>query len=764
MARMMCARISRGASRFRLVLLLLLTAIPGAGVQPAFAQTCEEAAWAPWNLQPRGRLLMAYDSAREVLVALTTEGSIYGQRAGTTWESTGTEPWTLRATGGPGPRNGSAMTYDAARGVCVLFGGNINGPDELSDTWTWDGEAWTLVATDGPEPRVGHAMAYDPDHQRVLLFGGEGISNTRLGDTWSWDGEAWTLLSTQGPSPRTWPSLTYDTARRRAVLYGGRFPIVTDTWEFDGTTWTQVAMTGPSPRDLPAMAYDAVRERTVLFGGQPPQGKLPSDTWEWDGVSWSLISPEGAPGARVSSAAAFHQGLGRVVMAGGVDARFGQVPPSGVVWSWDGADWARQWTEPLSPPAAAGPMVYDSDRQVSVANLFYERGSEQIRETWEWNGAEWTFRTATDVPGGPMVFDSARHYTLLTGIGTWRWDGEEWANISAFSPGGGAMAFDSDRNVAVLYAGGDNRETWEWDGGAWTLRSQFDPQDKFGPQARSDAAMYYDPDSQRTVMYGGNGRFFRVNETWAWDGTSWTFLGGGPPARMAASITYDSRRRVGVLFGGWMTVSTTYDDTWERDAAGMWRLVDEGVPSERLSAAMTYDAARDNIVLFGGIFGADDTWIRTVRTLKAGPMITSQPQSAAQPRGGGVSFHVGASGDGTLSYQWRKDGEPLVDTDRIHGTRTEVLFILNLDVQDDGVYDVLVSNACDSVTSEPATLKITDRCPGDFNTDGILNSQDFFDFLGAFFALLPDADFDDSGTVDTADFFAYLDAFFTDCD
>jgi hypothetical protein len=54
-------------------------------------------------------------------------------------------------------------------------------------------------------------------------------------------------------------------------------------------------------------------------------------------------------------------------------------------------------------------------------------------------------------------------------------------------------------------------------------------------------------------------------------------------------------------------------------------------------------------------------------------------------------------------------------------------------------------------------------CPADFNGDDTVNSQDFFDFLVAFFALLPSADFNDDGTVNSQDFFDFLVAFFAGC-
>jgi hypothetical protein len=62
---------------------------------------------------------------------------------------------------------------------------------------------------------------------------------------------------------------------------------------------------------------------------------------------------------------------------------------------------------------------------------------------------------------------------------------------------------------------------------------------------------------------------------------------------------------------------------------------------------------------------------------------------------------------------------------------------------------------CGSIKCPPPNA-----CPCDFNDSGDVNSQDFFDFLTAFFTEGEGADFNEDGTINSQDFFDFLTCFF----
>lgn len=86
------------------------------------------------------------------------------------------------------------------------------------------------------------------------------------------------------------------------------------------------------------------------------------------------------------------------------------------------------------------------------------------------------------------------------------------------------------------------------------------------------------------------------------------------------------------------------------------------------------------------------------------PAITDYPQSQTNYAGATARFSVIAIGSAPLSYQWQKNGIPLISDGRIDGATSDVLMISGTLTNDAGVYSVIVSNMAGVATSAPIAL------------------------------------------------------------
>jgi hypothetical protein len=114
-----------------------------------------------------------------------------------------------------------------------------------------------------------------------------------------------------------------------------------------------------------------------------------------------------------------------------------------------------------------------------------------------------------------------------------------------------------------------------------------------------------------------------------------------------------------------------------------------------------------------------------------------QPSNTIAAAGSVATFELVATGGVPLAYRWRKDGVDLVNAGAIRGADEPTLVIDPVAPVHFGVYDCVVSNPCGTATSRPAALAVKPpppACPADFDGSGEVTSQDFFDFLTAFFA------------------------------
>lgn len=80
--------------------------------------------------------------------------------------------------------------------------------------------------------------------------------------------------------------------------------------------------------------------------------------------------------------------------------------------------------------------------------------------------------------------------------------------------------------------------------------------------------------------------------------------------------------------------------------------------------------------------------------------IVQQPEARAVALNSNVTFRVVATGGGTLSYQWRKNGENLP------GARSAAYTVNGVDTNAAGVYTVVVGNVLGQMESFPAVLRV----------------------------------------------------------
>jgi hypothetical protein len=309
-------------------------------------------------MSPSGRaeLGMAYDSVRNVTVlfgGLETMGSMTVD-VGDTWEWDG-DNWSPKCTASPCDATGmlpapvadQGMTFDAAHGDVVMFGGSASGAPS-ADTWEWDGTKWTegcSTCMTLPAPRQYAALSYSGALADTVLFGGytylaanctgcfdatpSGLCPAPSADTWAWSGTAWTeQLPANAPAARYASAMVYDSQARVNVLFGGfenSTTLANDTWAWDGTNWTELCVAAPCNATLPAarlnhgMAFDSIRHKTVLFGGtsSPIGATSLGDTWEWDGDAWTPTIDGLAPSARQAAGMVFDEKRGVTVLFGG---------------------------------------------------------------------------------------------------------------------------------------------------------------------------------------------------------------------------------------------------------------------------------------------------------------------------------------------------------------------------------------------------------------------------------------------------------------
>jgi hypothetical protein len=270
-------------------------------------------------------------------------------------------------------------------------------------------------------------------------------------------------------------------------------------------------------RQFTAVAQDTKAQQFVMFGGFN-NGPTLDDTWVWNG-EWKQEMPTRHPLPRMMAAIAYDSGRDETVIFGGRQDR-SELPKS------------TPWVALRSYPPSTN-----------------QEGAEaEYRDTWTWNGEDWTQRLPPHSPSvrysHAMAYDSAHKQIVLFGgysdvertalNDTWVWNGTDWKKMSPANVPPArywhAMAYDTAHQQIVMFGGKDTMghdldDTWLWDGSNWT---NVQPSGEL-PEPRFEHGMIYDSRLEKVLLISGNfedasRRGSPLSDTWAWDGSSWTKL------------------------------------------------------------------------------------------------------------------------------------------------------------------------------------------------------------------------------------------------
>ena len=437
-------------------------------------------------------------------------GAFFGIRA---VQGSGSAP----SAGQPPARVDAAMTYDAANGTVVLFGGQSRS-STLNDTWIWDGSGWTQAQPGTSPPRLDNPQAtYDPVTHDVVLVGGQQLANHGpiacsggSGSSSSGSGGSTTTFIPPGtpiPAIAPAPSATSNVTQGTPVTSPGCATLISPsavTWLWNGSDWSKAP--GSTPYIVfgsAALATDPVSGRVVLLphgpfavpalGAAEPAIACPMQStampdaqpkcpwpmpdvpaWTWNGHAWKVMTT----GSRTASFELFSSSIVDDAVSGKLATFGGNV------------------AQPAPTPLPCNVCAGGNAVQPSASRT----GSESI-----WTGTAW--KQVITYDGGPAM---------------------------------PAVAFVGDpasHNDVVLTESG---QTWLWTG-VWTRAHPGT-----SPPIVSSAASTYDAATGQVVMFGGAGATSRAtglyDQTWTWNGSDWTRRGGseGPsvtiPVPSPASI------------------------------------------------------------------------------------------------------------------------------------------------------------------------------------------------------------------------------------
>jgi hypothetical protein len=379
-----------------------------------------------------------------------------------------------------------------------------------------------------------------------------------------------------------------------------------------------------------------------LLLGSPAraQAQAPQATW----TQLTADGAPGAPGARLSHAAAWDAQASRLLVFGGFDGTGFRND----LWEYTTGG---GWRQLVGQGAAGAPAP--RDRSAAV-----------------WDGQANRLLLFGGAQGDGTVFNDLWEYT--TG-GGWRQLVGQGAAGAPAKRVNAVAAWDGQANRLLLFAGGDYgvgasyNDLWEYTtGGGWRLltANDLDAGRNGSPPAlpydRIGASGVWDTQASRLLVFGGwTGGLLDLNDLWEYTtGGGWRLLtplraATAPLTRDTHTAVWDGQANRMLVFGGWAETAPL-NDLWQYTGAGGWsQLIAQGAagaPAARVGHKAAWDAQASRLLVFGGGNYAttafyNDLWqyATSSPTFRLSGRVTDQPGNAV----GGATLDALSSGTST---------------------------------------------------------------------------------------------------------------------